>query len=184
MDQLPVDVGQPRGFVGQVRPGAQAARLDRIVVEKILGHAAAQTPAPGNVRADGDDGNFSLPARSGNFADRRVRVGFADAVQNGLSGTGQPRERRIDGQGSGLHGCPVCAGVNEDDIASHAILPDLFGVTSGAAVRAIHLQPQAGFARTAHRINVGRIENGGLLRPAELQLAARAQIHTTNRRAR
>ena len=54
MDQLPVHVRAARTDVGEVRPGAQTAELNRRVVEKISSDALAKSPSgPRDVRAGG-----------------------------------------------------------------------------------------------------------------------------------
>ena len=63
MEQLPVRIRQTRADSGKIRPDAEAAELDRIVVEKILRDAVAQSPAARDVRADGDDVGLRLCRR-------------------------------------------------------------------------------------------------------------------------
>jgi len=50
----------------------------------------------------------------------------------------------------------------------NGVLPDLFSVAGGTAAGAIDLQAERGVAGTLYRINVGRVQHGGLLRCAEL----------------
>ena len=130
--------------------------MQRIIVKIIFGNALTRPPPhPRDVRAGGHDVNLRLAAGGGNPVGHGISNFLVEAVQ-------------FQGGNEVAHQHWILSRAGQHHVADHAALPDLFGMTGGAAVGAINLQTHIRFTGPADRIKVGCIQNGGLFRAAQL----------------